>query len=81
MDFGMLWFDNNPASNLSQKVDRAAEYYRSKYGSAPTICLVNPKMLTDHEIKDCSLVVKPNPIVLYHHLWIGIADDSNVPGN
>ena len=81
MVYGMLWFDNNSTRNLSQKVDRAVEYYRSKYGTAPTTCLVNPKMLADQEAKGCSLDIEPNPIVLHHHLWIGTAEESNQPGN
>jgi hypothetical protein len=76
MNFGMLWFDNNPASDLAQKVDRAAGYYQQKYGKAPTTCLVNPKMLVDGDPKGCSLDIKTNQIVLHHHLWIGTITDQ-----
>lgn len=45
MNIGMLWFDNDPKSNLDIKIERAARYYREKYGKAPTLCFVHPSML------------------------------------
>jgi len=45
MNVGMLWFDNDPKTALSAKVERAAAYYRNKYGNSPTICFVHPSML------------------------------------
>ena len=47
MNRGMLWFDNNPKTNLASKIKQAAEYYRQKYGAAPNLCLVHPSMLAD----------------------------------
>lgn len=45
MKIGMLWFDNDPHTDLSAKVERAATYYRLKYGKSPTVCFVHPSML------------------------------------
>jgi hypothetical protein len=45
MNIGMLWFDNDPKSNLEMKVERAVAYYRDKYGKVPTLCFVHPSML------------------------------------
>ena len=45
MNVGMLWFDNDPKSNLDAKIERAADYYRGKYGKVPTLCFVHPSML------------------------------------
>ena len=45
MNIGMLWFDNDPKAGLDTKVERAAVYYRNKYGRAPTLCYVHPSML------------------------------------
>lgn len=45
MNIGMLWFDNDPKSNLDSKIERAAIYYRDKYGRSPTLCFVHPTML------------------------------------
>ena len=45
MNIGMLWFDNDPKAGLDRKVQRAADYYRNKYGRTPTLCFVHPSML------------------------------------
>lgn len=45
MNLGMLWFDNDPKVTLDIKVERAAAYYRHKYGKTPTLCFVHPTML------------------------------------
>lgn len=44
MNLGMLWFDNDPKATLDIKVERAASYYRHKYGKTPTLCFVHPSM-------------------------------------
>ena len=46
MNLGMLWFDNDPKTPLDRKVERAAAYYRHKYGKTPTLCFVHPTMLS-----------------------------------
>lgn len=46
MNLGMLWFDNDPKATLDSKVERAAAYYRHKYGKTPTLCFVHPTMLS-----------------------------------
>ena len=73
MDLGMLWFDNDPTTPLSNKVDRAAVYYHKKYGQLPTLCYVNPAMFAEEETKNCTLEIKANQSILHHHLWIGVA--------
>ena len=45
MNVGMLWFDNDPRVNLETKLERAAAYYRTKYGRTPTLCFVHPSMI------------------------------------
>ena len=45
MNVGMLWFDNDPKAGLDAKVERAAVYYRKKYGKVPTLCFVHPTMM------------------------------------
>jgi hypothetical protein len=45
MNVGMLWYDNDPRTALTVKIDRAADYYHKKYGLAPDLCLVHPSML------------------------------------
>ena len=48
----MLWFDNDPKVNLDLKIERAAIYYRTKYGCSPTLCFVHPSMLKNGKTKD-----------------------------
>jgi len=47
MNMGMLWFDNDIKAELPAKVERAASYYRKKYGITPTLCFVHPSMLVN----------------------------------
>jgi hypothetical protein len=85
MNIGMLWFDNDPKAELSSKIERAASYYRNKYGATPTVCFVHPSMLTAHGNPDTNtglsnlpvyrsagVEVHPTRSVLPNHLWIGV---------
>jgi len=79
MNVGMLWFDNDPRTALTVKVERAADYYRQKYGSIPDLCLVHPSMLAEPLLKAGKkfvVSVRPNRLVLPGHLWIGIEDKN-----
>lgn len=81
MNVGMLWFDNDPRAALDVKVERAAAYYRTKYGRTPTLCFVNPSMLPGEPASTGSsartllaagVEVRSHRSVLPNHLWIGI---------
>lgn len=69
---GMLWFDNDPKTGLTAKVERAADYYRQKYGRTPDLCLVHPSMLTESSAEVGKIVVRPYRPVLPGHLWLGV---------
>lgn len=71
MNVGMLWLDDDKKRSLEEKVQRAAEYYREKYGQAPELCLVNSHMLADEE-KVGPIEVRPAKTVLLHHFWLGM---------
>jgi hypothetical protein len=72
MNQGLLWFDDDPGRDLSEKVARAVQRYRQKYSTAPTICYVHPSALQGKKRKDASGVrVAALASVLRHHLWIG----------
>ena len=45
MNIGMLWFDNDKNETINEKIKRAANYYKKKYGKSPTLCFVHPSML------------------------------------
>jgi hypothetical protein len=72
MDIGMLWFDNDPKSDVLSKVIKAAAYYRSKYGRDPNLCFVHPSMIPEVKTNAGRIAVQANSTVLPHHFWIGV---------
>ncbi len=78
---GMLWFDNNKQTTLTSKIEEAAQYYRKKYGQSPDICFVHPQMIGgDEQAAPAKLEVKPSPMILLHHFWIGNKDNKDSQG-
>ena len=69
---GMMWYDNDPKTALTEKVHQAADYYRQKYGRIPDVCLVNPKMMPEGEAREGKITIRANRSVLPGHLWIGV---------
>ncbi len=74
MNTGMLWYDNDPKTALSAKIERAVDYYRKKYGRTPNLCLINPGMVEKEAPKKGKITVRPYRPVLPGHLWIGIEE-------
>jgi hypothetical protein len=79
MNIGMLWFDNDPKTEINSKIERAASYYRDKYGKSPNLCFVHPTMVgvetpdepaTTTQSGDIS--VRTSLSVLPNHFWIGV---------
>ena len=77
MQAGMMWFDNDKKTTLAAKVNKAAAYYRKKYGRSPNLCMVNPKMLDEKAKLEGKITIRPYHPIVTGHLWIGI-DDSRV---
>lgn len=87
MKVGMLWFDDAPRS-LTEKIERAAKHYQSKYGATPNVCFAHPRMF---EEKQAEVVVKvpalkqgkaPEAItlkqartILPNHFWLGVSEN------
>ncbi len=73
MEVGMLWFDDNPGRDLPAKVQRAADYYRQKYGRVPTVCQVNP---AEGPLPDRvgGISLRRSSTVLQGHLWLGVEE-------
>jgi hypothetical protein len=78
MHTGMLWFDNDPATTLNLKIQKAVEYYRKKYGKLPTLCLVNPSMMDkgQKQMDVEKLTIRPYRPVMPGHFWIGVEDQK-----
>jgi hypothetical protein len=83
MNVGMLWFDNDPGTELSTKINRAAGYYQQKYGLVPDVCQVHPCMVGEGmhlvEWKSGIVDVQPNRVIQPGHLWIGIEEEIVKP--
>jgi hypothetical protein len=71
MEEGLLWFDNDAKRDLAQKVGRAAQHYRRKFGRPPNVCYVHPSLLIDGAQRIDGVHVVALPSVLRHHFWIG----------
>ncbi|MFZ5809946.1 MAG: hypothetical protein ACOY16_11750 [Chloroflexota bacterium] len=79
MNIGMLWFDNDPKTDIAAKIQRAAAYYRHKYGQTPDICFIHPTMLPSGNgnpalprEKLSSVEVRTSKSVRPHYFWIGV---------
>ncbi len=78
MKTGMLWFDNDPKTDLETKINKAARYYQNKYGQIPNLCFVHPSMLAEKNYKTPSLEIRSSSKVLPHHLWLGIRNNEKM---
>jgi hypothetical protein len=72
MNVGMLWFDNDPKTDVISKINRAVDYYRVKYGQTPNLCFVHPSMVKTSPIKTGSIEVRSSRSVLPNHFWLGL---------
>ena len=77
MDIGMLWYDDDNKAKLDDKVARAVEYYRAKYGVQPTECYVNPGMLGEGQPSIAAGVrLRGSGTVIKNHFWLGVGEDD-----
>jgi hypothetical protein len=72
MKVGMLWFDNDPKTDIAMKINRAVDYYRNKYGQTPNLCIVHPSMVKASPIKTGTIEVRSSRSVLPNHFWLGL---------
>jgi hypothetical protein len=73
METGMMWLDTDGKRSLDEKVQRAVDHYREKYGRLPELCLVNSKLIAD-DTKVGRVLVQPCKTVLPGHFWLGVAN-------
>lgn len=78
MDVGLLWHDDDKKTTLEQKVQRAVDYYRAKYGALPNECHVHPEALSPDGAPRLvgNVRVKANKTVIKHHFWLGVAESE-----
>jgi hypothetical protein len=77
MQEGMLWYDDDSERTLEEKVRRAADYYRDKFGRLPDLCLLNPNTLNGGPAKVAKIELRTKPNVLLHHFWLGMDESGN----
>ena len=77
MNTGMLWYDNDPKTALTAKIERAVDYYHKKYGRKPNLCLIHPTAL-ENPATAGGVKIRPYRPVLPGHLWIGIEEKNGI---
>jgi hypothetical protein len=80
MDIGMLWYDDDSKRPFGEKVARAVDYYKAKYGSVPTVCFVNPAALKDAPDTAAGVQIRSARNVMVDHFWLGVGE-TNGNGN
>lgn len=74
MDIGMLWYDDDRRRPLDDKIARAVEYYKAKYGATPTVCFVNPATLQGGPETAAGVHLRTARDVMADHFWIGVGE-------
>lgn len=77
MNIGMLWFDNDPKTDIETKLAKAALYYERKYGLSPDLCFVHPSMIKELNVKSKKIDIRESKSVLPNHFWLGIHSPSH----
>lgn len=72
MEIGMLWFDNDPKTDLNTKLSKALLYYRQKYGKPATICFIHPSMMEGFSPKPAAVEIRQNAFIRPNHFWLGM---------
>lgn len=74
MHAGILWVDNASGTPLEKRLEKAADFYRRKYGRLPNLCLVHPSMLEASHVRFGKLTLGAYAPIVRGHLWIGVED-------
>lgn len=74
LDFGLLWYDGDAKSTLTQKVERAVSRYEEKFGRRPNACYVHHALI-DREIEWRGIRVVGAANILPNHFWVGVAHE------
>jgi hypothetical protein len=78
MQEGLLWFDGDSKRDLGEKVARAADRYRFKFGRRPNLCYVHASMLDQDSVELDGVRLVPADNVLKHHFWIGVEENTKL---
>ncbi|OGO39052.1 MAG: hypothetical protein A2Z03_06285 [Chloroflexi bacterium RBG_16_56_8] len=72
MKQGLLWYDNDPKKSLEAKLIEAANRYKEKFGSEPTVCYINPTQIEAQRSGYGKVKVVSAARVSPNHLWLEI---------
>ena len=67
-DMYLGWFDDNPKKAATDKAWEAIAAYRERFGSAPTVILVNE---ADKDIEIGGIVVRTETYIRRNNFWVG----------
>lgn len=82
MTVGMMWFDRDHGRPLSERMGRAVDYYRSKYGLSPNRLFLHPQTAGEEGVGPLGDVeVCTSPTVLPDHFWIGVVREGAGAGS
>src|SRR5262245_47253756 len=81
MDIGMLWYDDDHKRPLAERIGKAVDYYKAKYGVVPTVCFANPATLKDGPDSAAGVQLRSARNVLVDHFWLGIAEGAAANGH
>ncbi len=59
MHTGILWYDDDTRTPFEIRLKKAVDYFRTKYGRGPNLCLVHPGMPGAKQSRIGQLVVRP----------------------
>lgn len=77
MHIGMMWFDSDEESPLLQRIERAVEYYRAKYGARPNVLFLHPETRGEEVLEsEPNLEIEVSPTVLPDHFWLGVGAEE-----
>ena len=78
----MLWFDNDPKTTLHEKIAGAVKYYETKYQRKPTLCYVNPSMLSNKaDLTGNGIEIRLHKQIQPHNFWIGSKEETELDRN
>lgn len=77
MKVGMLWFDGKDEQDVRLRVQAAASYYCSKYGSTPNVCFLHPSMIGSAKAAEVDgVAIRASESILRGHLWLGVDEQA-----
>jgi len=76
MNAGMLWFDNDPRTDLITKLAQAADYFKRKYGYQPDVCFIHPTLASKMTDMPAGLAVKASQMIRPNYFWLGIHEPT-----